>query len=313
MRGRVVAALLVMLPCKSAGADPLKFETHQSVRPDGSILRFALEAEPNDAPREAIIILQGTGCNPVMGNPNLARAAADIAPQATAVLIDNYAAGSDDAGRKINGCTADFWGHATLQQRTLDVAQVVSELRRMKSWNGHVVIFGGSEGGAVAALAAPLIPEARAIIVFSSGTGFSVGDLVKAALPPDLANQAPRIFLAADADPTGGKWWAGLSYRWWADAYRIVPARALLLTPAPVLLVQGALDKSSPVAAARAGRDLLDRAGKHDVTYREFPNYDHRMVDEHGVDHLDEVLRKVGAWLNRRPDPLRQDGVTGAR
>jgi pimeloyl-ACP methyl ester carboxylesterase len=163
------------------------------------------------------------------------------------------------------------------------------------------LLFGGSEGGAVAAMLAPLVPETRAVIVFSSGIGQPVGEMIRSAIPPQMAAEAPRIFAEARLRPGGGERWGGASYAWWADAVDLVPARSLLMTDAPILLVHGTADRSAPVASARATRDLLAAAGRHNFTYREYEGYSHAMVDVSGADRRSEVLADVGAWLRRLP------------
>jgi len=145
----------------------------------------------------------------------------------------------------------------------------------------------------------PLVPETRAVVIFSSGIGVPIGNLILAAVPPPVAAEAPAIFAAAKANPTGDRRWAGASYRWWADAVDVTPAKLLLQTRAPVLLIHGTRDQSAPVATARATRDLAIAGGKRNLTYREYDGLDHFMKDDAGIDHRERVLRGAGTWLRR--------------
>ena len=176
---------------------------------------------------------------------------------------------------------------------------MIGALRGQRWWDGRLVIFGGSEGGAVAALAAPSIPETRAVIVWSSGIGLPVGQMIRSALPPPALAEVDRVFAEARANPASTRQWGGASYRWWADALDQVPARALLRTRAPVLLIHGTRDQYAPIAAARAARDLVAAGGKANFAYREYEGYDHFMVDARGVDHRAEVVAEAAAWLRR--------------
>ncbi|MBX3595571.1 alpha/beta fold hydrolase [Sphingomonas sp.] len=290
--------ILALLPLLlTTGAVPVA-ERHDTPRPDGTAIHWSVEnADGAPARSPAILVMQGTGCEPVAEKPNLAHAGRLLVPGARTILIDKVGAESSTPGPRVEGCSQTYWDRYTLSGRVEDVLRVIADLRRQAWWNGRIVIFGGSEGGAVAALVAPLIPETAAVVILSSGAGVPVGDLIRAAVPPDMAAQAPAIFAAARARPTGQERWAGLSYRWWADAMDVVPARSLARSPAPVLLIHGARDQSSPVATARAGRDLLLAAGKADTDYREYADYDHFMCDRAGGAHMDSVLQDAARWI----------------
>jgi alpha-beta hydrolase superfamily lysophospholipase len=176
---------------------------------------------------------------------------------------------------------------------------VIAHLRGQPWWNGKLIIFGGSEGGAVAALLAPLLPETAAVVIRSSGIGVSIADLIRLAVPPPVAAEMPKIITAAKANPTGDIRWGGSSYRWWADAADVVPALALLQAKAPVLLIQGELDQHAPVATARATRDIFATAKRRNLTYREYAGLNHFMVDPQGTDHREAVLKDAASWLQR--------------
>lgn len=276
-------------------------DRHVTVRPDGSSISYWLE--PGDGElSELVLILQGTGCEPVSTKPTLAETGALIRPSARTLLIDKAGIGPGPSGELMEGCPKEYWERYTLSQRVEDCLRVIADLRKQSWWNRRILIFGGSEGGAVAALLAPLVPETTAVVVMSSGTGVPIGDLIRAAVPPTIEKQASEVFTAARAAPTGKRRWGGASYRWWADAVDQVPARSLVQTDAPILIVHGARDMSSPVGMARAGRDLLVAAGKTNHTYRELADYDHFMRDADGREHMQQVLRDVRRWIEQKTD-----------
>ncbi|MDN4631144.1 alpha/beta hydrolase [Sphingomonas sp. PsM26] len=293
----MIAAILLALAVPSAISAPLM--QHSVERPDGSRITYWL-GETRRRSSGIVLVMQGTGCEAVSSKPNLRHAAEILRPGTRALLIDKVGVGSEDRTPAIDGCSQRYWDQYTLSLRVQDCLRVIADLRRQPWWNREIVIFGGSEGGAVAALLAPLVPEARAVIVLSSGTGVRVGDLIRAAVPPAMASEAPAVFAAAHERPTGRQRWGGLSYRWWDDAVDIIPARSLVQSTVPVLLIHGARDQSSSVSAARIGYGMVRNAGKANVEYREFAELDHFMRTADGTDHMDQVLGDAAKWIEVR-------------
>jgi hypothetical protein len=60
------------------------------------------------------------------------------------------------------------------------------------------------------------------------------------------------------------------------------------------------------VASARAVRAAFDQGCHCNLTYWEFPEYDHAMTDAAAMSHLPDVLARISDWLKRRlaGDPL---------
>ena len=293
-------AAALLLPALSAADAKLAGGRERLLdRPDGTRIAFYVDGAQKS--RGAVLLLQGSGCEPVAEDARVLGLAPLLAPGSAVVTIEKYGVAAGlPAGALIEGCTADYWSGNTLSRRVLDAVQVVARLRQERWWNGDLAIVGGSEGGAVAAMLAPLVPETRGTVIISSGIGVPVGELILGAVPAPIAAAAPAVFADAKANPTGAKRWGGASYRWWADAVDLVPARMLLQTNAPVLLIHGSRDQFAPVRTARATRDLLARSGKRNLTYREYAGYDHFMRDAAGRDHRAAVLRDAGAWLLRQ-------------
>lgn len=298
----MIAAILLALATPSASSAPLT--PHGVERPDGSRITYWL-GKTRHRSSGVVLVMQGTGCEAVSSKPNLRHAAEILRPGARALLIDKVGVGDADGTPAIDGCSQHYWDQYTLSLRVQDCLRVIADLRRQPWWNREIVIFGGSEGGAVAALLAPLVPEAKAVIVLSSGTGVPVGELIRAAVPPAMAAEAPAVFAAARERPTGRERWGGLSYRWWDDAVDILPARSLVQSTVPVLLLHGVRDQSSPVSTARAGYKMARDAGKANVEYKEFAELDHFMCTADGTNHMDRVLSDTAKWIDARKRPRR--------
>lgn len=293
LRRGLVAIIALLIAAPAPGA-PQRATLERS---DGSEIVYYLERGGAERRQPLLVMLQGSGCDSVTRNDRIPWMAARLARHHAVLTIEKYGVATGADGDQ---CTAEFWRGNTLTQRALDTALVVAALRPQPWWDGRLVIFGGSEGGAVAALAAPLIPETRAVIVWSSGIGLPIGRMIRAALPQPALAEADRTFAEARANPTGDRQWGGASYRWWADALDQLPARSLVRTPAPVLLIYGTSDQFAPVASARAARDLVTASGKANFTYREYEGYDHFMIDAAGVDHRAPVVTAAGDWLRRQ-------------
>lgn len=275
-------------------------ETATLQRADGSAIVYHIGGLRPQVGQGVLVLLQGSGCEPVADDAKVLSTAPLLAPGRAVLTIEKYGVtpGNRPAD-EIEGCSPVYWSKNTLQQRVLDAVQVIARLRHERRWNGDLLIFGGSEGGAVAAMLAPLVPETRAVVIRSSGIGVPVGELIKAAVPPSIAAQVGAVLAEAKTNPTGEKRFGGASYRWWADAADLVPARALLQTDIPVLLIQGSRDQFAPVETARATRDLFAAAGKQNLTYREYESYDHFMKDANGTDHRAAVLQTAADWLEK--------------
>jgi len=296
-RWRALAAgLLALLPA-AAPAQPGR--SHSVLRTDGSSLVYHVDRPAGARRAGALLVLQGSGCEPVQMDKRVRGYGRMLAPERVLVTIEKYGVGAAQTGDQIEGCSAAYWRGNTLTRRVLDALAVVAALRRESWWSGDVAIFGGSEGGAVAAMLAPLVPETRAVIVYSSGIGVPVGDLVRMAVPPPVRQQADEVFEEVRRDPDPARRWGGASYAWWADAVDQVAARSLLQTRAPILLIHGSRDQYADVSTARATRDLLAGPAGSRFTYREYAGYDHFMTDAAGVDHRPRVLSAARDWLRR--------------
>lgn len=288
-----LAAIAGCVIASPASADTL-------ARSDGSEIVYHVSPQGTGR-RGVLLVLQGSGCDPVIDREWLVSEPPILAPNHTYLAIEKYGVIPGVATSSyVENCSPDYWARNTLQQRVVDALQVIAHLRSEEWWNRELIVYGGSEGGAVAAMLAPLVPETKAVVIISSGIGVSIADLIKSAVPPPVAERIPDIVAEAKANPTGNKRFGGASYRWWADAADIVPARALLEADSPVLLIHGARDPFAPVSTARATRDLFASHGKTNLTYWEYEGFDHHLKDARGRDHRPEVLRRAADWLTAK-------------
>ncbi|WHI51074.1 hypothetical protein P3339_22175 [Microbulbifer sp. MLAF003] len=285
--------LLLMVVHLSASAEPyLKI----SQRPDGSSLYWSLEKPANKGKIGLFLMAQGSGCLPAIKNTTLQQAK-EMAVDYAVLMVEKYGVThTDSPEEQFKDCSQEYIANHTVEQRTVDVEQIVDELRGADWWNGKLVLFGGSEGGDLVARLAPrLNPDAA--VVFSSGLGESFAQALKGLVPPHVAREVDVKLAYARANPKSAEIWGGNSMRWWADVADRVPVNDLLDSRAPVLLIQGAEDKSAPVSSGRAARDAYVSAGRCELTYWEYADYDHFMTDTDGINHRGEVFERITGWI----------------
>ena len=287
----VVATMLL------AGAASGGSTTHgNKLRADGTRLHWSLNHPAAAGSSGLLLVAQGSGCQPALSSAAV-QAAHAVAPGFTLLTVEKYGVSPNDRpADAMSDCSSGYRHKHTVSQRVSDAREVLQSLCGAPWWNGQLVLFGGSEGGAVVAQLTPLVlPDA--VVVYSSGLGEPLSDSLKRVVPPQVAQQVDTMLAQARQDPTGERSWGGNSFRWWADVADRVPVRALLTTSAPVLLVQGGRDASAPVASARLARDAYQAAGKGGLTYWEYPDHDHFMVDTHGTSHRTKVMARSADWV----------------
>jgi pimeloyl-ACP methyl ester carboxylesterase len=278
------AALLAATPSLA------RTELRQLERSDGSTIHYSVDV-PDGEPAGTIVLAQGSGCLPTASGTNWAKVR-NAFPNHVAVMVEKYGINPD--AQIVDGyrdCPDEFHAGYTASQRVTDYEAVIAELDALKP----LVLFGGSEGGlAVAMLSARIHPEAT--IILSSALGIPFAEMVIATVPPEGKEHVRAGLAAAAADPEGSTLFAGFSHRFWADIMDHVVLDHMLQSDSQFLVIQGGLDKSSPVAAARATADRFAAEERCDLTYWEFPALDHGMLDPSGRSHMAEIAAAAAAW-----------------
>lgn len=283
----IVAILIAALAATPALA---QVEQHQLDRPDGSTIHYSVD-RPADTPTGTIVIAQGSGCLPVAKSANLTKIRVAF-PSHMAIMVEKAGvAPTDPVTDGFADCPDSFHAQHTVTQRVADYEAVLDHLDAPRP----LILFGGSEGGLVVAkLAARTTPDAA--IILSSATGIPFSEVVLSSVPPEGQDQVQAGLAAAAADPEGVSIFAGSSHRFWADILQHIAADDMLTSDSPFLIVQGGLDTSSPIAAARLTADRFAAEGRCNLTYWEFPVLDHAMVDPDGVPHMDEIAEAAANW-----------------
>lgn len=268
-------------------------------RPDGSNIQYSLNQAEGTGTHGIAVLLQGSGCHPVGKNQNIATIAA-LFTNFTTLIVEKY--GVEMYGPLPDGdldCPEDFYAQHTVSQRVVDYVRVIVHLRDQPWWDGTIVLFGGSEGGNVAAILGARV-EADAAILLSTGGGMTFGEAILQTVPEEGWASVNAAFAHARENSQSAEVWAGSSYRYWADALDRRVADNMLEARTAFLLIQGGSDVSSPVSSARITSDLFAENGRCNLTYWEFAGYNHAMVDSQGKSHMGDVVDSAIQWANQQ-------------
>lgn len=265
-------------------------------RADGSALHWTLDL-PEDSEGVGLIVLaQGSGCAAAMQSHAMQLARTAFGNLA-ALMVEKYGVQPDDDPSDDHmDCSQAFREHHTISQRVADYSRIIDSLRDAQWWNGDLVLFGGSEGGVAMAMLASEV-QADAAVLISTGGGVPFGEMVRQSIPQEGWPTVDAAFERARQNPDSTELWAGQSLRFWADAIDRRAADYMLRTDTSFLLIQGGKDASGAVDVARAVSDLFSEAGRCNLTYWEFPAYDHGMTDENGGFRMPDVLMQSNSWL----------------
>ena len=117
-------------------------------RPNGPAIDWYLDRRAPSGKQGILVIAQGSGCSSVLSNRNV-EAAKSLVPDFAVVTVEKYGVSPGAEQKGPNDCSELFWANHTVTQRVEDYRAVIDKLKSAPWWNGRLVLFGGSEGGAV--------------------------------------------------------------------------------------------------------------------------------------------------------------------
>lgn len=294
----VLASLAIMCGCAVNRVEVPITLSETTGRDDGSPISWRLTQVTTDDPKPVLLIAQGSGCAPARSNSNVDLLAAKL-PEFAALTIEKYGVNPGVAPvDSMNDCSDEYYANHTVTRRVEDAKLVLEELRARSLWDGRLVVFGGSEGGAVVSILARESKDVDAVVVFSTGTGLTMAEFFPMVVPPPVAQHMAAVFDEVRSNPLSLGIAGGNSMKWWADILDRRLSDDLLDSSAPILLIHGENDSHAPVSAARATRDAFVSAGKADrLAYWELAHRDHQMRDKSGNPHIEEVFDEVAKWV----------------
>lgn len=252
---------------------PLAAETLSLEQADGTRLYYYYDAPASKGP--LVVILQGSECRRV--NDKYQSFIDHFQKQNIGVLRVEKPGLTPET--PLGECPSVYLQRNTLERRTWDLLSVLGEMRKDPRWDGRLALVGGSEGAMLAGLTAPLIPETRAVALISGGGGDTFAEEIDQMMQSQGARgeqlqQFRELCTQSHREPTTLKEWGSdgkLSRNtllWLSRVEDLAIYRPLLRVEAPILVVHGAADKSTPVHSAQKLQEIFEKAGRTNFTLR---------------------------------------------
>lgn len=221
-------------------------------------------------------------------------------------------------GLNSKNCPDEYIQKNTIQDRALDHLAVVQFIRKNQShWNHRLGLAGASEGGVVAALVAPLIPETSALTLLAFGGGLTMGEELLLLTKKQMEQQGASdsdVQVALDkmrtqfsemkSNPTSEKEWlsdgktARNTYKWWSAILDVKFESSLLSLDIPIYMAHGTADTSCPVESADLLVQSFAKAKKTNLLYKRYDGLEHDWTDSQGNQHP-EVLNEAIGWITK--------------
>lgn len=317
---RLRASVLALLASAAACAYP-RLEARRVPLPDGLVDHYLLPGAPGRRAPDLVIFLAGSAVGSALGERGvlgwrtvtLAHPLRAALPATFDLLVPEY------RNVELGARGEDVPRGYTLDERVLAAVAAIDAFLDGTSYSS-VAIVGHSEGALIAArVHGALRSRARvtrlALLSFGGLSQYESFRILRdtyrgprAGYSRELA-RVDEIVEAVGREPSSvEKTWLGWPYRRWATFGPYRPIDDLRRVDVPVLIVHGDADDLAPVESSRFAVEELRRAGKADVTYREYPGRGHDL----GLDEGDgKVLADVAQWL--RGPPRYPDAAEGAR
>ena len=310
MRGGILALLMACQGAWAAAPESLSVQ-----RADDSQISAFVERADVAGKQSVLLILQGSQCMDVAPG-GVDHMKFELPPGIARLDIQKYGITPQVNGNDRKSCPALYLANNTVQQRIADVLAVVADLRLHASWwNGKIYLMGTSEGATVAAMAGPLLPETRGIVLINGSIGrpFRDGwaDAMVASVKKGGGNLKAQQAVLKEAQATWKRarleprsdvqvFGVGNTLKWWASIIDLRPSNQLLLSAAPVLLMQGDSDEMTPVQSARGVAQQLRDGGKTNLQYVELAGLNHGLRRADGQPGWQPVMQQVREWLSEQ-------------
>lgn len=252
---------------------PLAAETLSFDQADGTRLYYYYDAPAEKGP--LVVILQGSECLRV--SDKYASFIEHFRKHNIGVLRVEKPGLSPDTPP--GQCPTAYLQRNTLERRIWDLLSVLGELRKDPRWDGRLALVGGSEGAMLAGLTAPLLPETRAVALISGGGGDTFAEEITGMMRAQGAGEKQleefrQICAQSHQEPTPSKEWGSdgklsrNTHLWLSRVEDLAIYRSLLRVDAPILVVHGAADRSTPLHSAERMQEIFQKAGRTNFTLR---------------------------------------------
>jgi dienelactone hydrolase len=291
-------------------ADAVFAKTFEIPRSDGTNIRFYLET-PLQTAFPIVVIIQGSTCD---SSWNLFQQTKGyfVSYGIGVVSVEKYG-----LNESTKDCPQSYLQNNTIQQRISDHLMFVNFLRNnLKGWNGKIVWVGGSEGGQVGSLVAPLVSETAAVAMLASGGGMTMAEELplvfakmlkrKGSNSSQIAKQIKDInnsYREIKLNPTWKIEWlsdgkkARNTYKYWNSILWIKALSELEKLQIPIYIAHGTEDTSSAYESSKLIADRFILLGKQNLTFKTYIGLEHNFSDLNGVSHQQEVLTSTINWI----------------
>lgn len=278
-------------------------------RSDGSMIRFYLE-KPTSLAFPIIIVVQGSEC--ISTWPLVQMVKSVVGDRAAVLGIEKYG-----LNERTTTCPQSYIDNNTVDGRIQDHLEVLAYLRTHENkWSKSLVWAGGSEGGQIAALSAPLAPETKLIVMLAAGGGLTMAEelpIITTKRLKKLGSSSEEISKSVDNlyfryqqikdNPTSKIEWlsdgklARNTYKWWNSILWKKALPLLEKVQTPIYIAHGAEDTSCPVESSQAIIERFQVLGKTNLTAKMYSGLEHSWIDSSGVDHTPQVLNDAFNWI----------------
>lgn len=300
----LICAVMGQLAC---AANLVTDAPSQLKRHDGSVISFYLQlANPSSAADTLLIYLQGSDCNSVKHDRFIGAYQKTILPTADLLMVEKSGITNSltfDANPERPDCPAAYLEYDSPTQRALDLATVASKVLDDTSYK-QVVVLGGSEGAAVAALYAAQSSVPNAVVLINGGGRWFLDDVLYSIKASSKNAELERELngfrgfaehiLTSDPFPVE---MSNHGYNWWRDVLTMDLQSILGEVSAPVLVIQGGKDESVSPEAVRQMVDELREAGQIHVALLSYPELNHGLASPEGIYKGEQVVADISAWL----------------
>lgn len=185
----------------------------------------------------------------------------------------------------------------------------------------HVILIGYSEGGQfVFELARELPATTHAVAIGGNALPQWYDFVIEARLAaergeisrPQAQERIETLYSAmrqVRSQPEGGATLYGHDFRRWASFGPYAPIDDMLALDLPLLMIQGGADVNAPILNTDYGMIAFLNAGKSNLTYWVYPDYDHFLTEpdpdhpDRRIDRAQEVFERLWSWIYAEADP----------
>lgn len=207
----------------------------------------------------------------------------------------------------------NFWKKNTLDFRVERVNQVIKYIQKNIFKPKEIVVVGTSQGTDVTAKLATINKDITKIGFWAGGGLPQLMEFIMFVRKDAIAGKITEIEATKQIDslllqfekmfknPDPEKMWDGNSYLSYVS-FSEPPVENLLKLDIPIYLAIGTKDENVAVENSYIIPIEFIRHRKENLTFRQFPNYDHSFIEkmENGeeIDRFDEVTKDFIKWLN---------------